>query len=405
MTWRFCSMSPFRLPPLLCAVTLTLVCAACTATPSFSLPEASITEPVAPPPAASSPESTVPDEPSVPVMSTPEPSPVPLPSSGEAEPVNTPTREQDSPDLTPLEPAPPEPSIPDPSDTAPARSEPQQPAPQSDLPELPQPPAAASNYDISQPVPESAAVDMDYFADAAFVGDSRSEGFYLYGVKRGQNLSSSGLSVFNLDEKRIFSLDGTKVNALDVLRANQYQKVYLGFGINELGYINADAFYTAYCDTIDTVRSCQPGAVVYAQTIAPVNENRVSAVGGAGHLNNERVQLYNELIRKAAVEKQIPLLDLYTLFLVDGTLPAEASRDGVHLTGDYCRKQLEYLKTHTVSFDTLYSLPRTETEDIIHEETVIPGPDPLPEPDPDLLHPEAEQPPLPAGAAPGASAG
>ena len=100
-------------------------------------------------------------------------------------------------------------------------------------------------------------MERDYFADAAFIGDSRSEGFYLYGVKRGKNLSASGLSVFNLEQKKCFSLGGTSRTALEVLSAGEYTKVYLGFGVNELGYINTDAFYEAYCQTIDAVQACQ----------------------------------------------------------------------------------------------------------------------------------------------------
>ena len=35
-------------------------------------------------------------------------------------------------------------------------------------------------YDFSQPAPERDAVDNSYFADAAFVGDSRTDGFLIY---------------------------------------------------------------------------------------------------------------------------------------------------------------------------------------------------------------------------------
>ena len=38
----------------------------------------------------------------------------------------------------------------------------------------------------------------------------------------------------------------------------------------------------------------------------------------------------------------------------NGELPAEASKDGVHLRGDWCKQWLAYLQTHTVDYDTLY---------------------------------------------------
>lgn len=394
-------MSSFRLSPLLCAAAL-LVCTACApAQPTHSsvsadeasLPTVSRSAPDESEPAP--PEISAPDEPFVPAMVVP------------AAPPEPPAKPPEEPDVEHSDCAPPPPSepapvpIPPPVQEAPEVSPPEELEP--DVPEQPKAESVSSSYDFSQPVPESTAVENDYFADAAFVGDSRSEGFYLYGVKRGKNLSSSGLSVFNLAKKKSFSLKGTSCTALEVLAANEYAKIYLGFGINELGYINADAFYHSYCDTIDAVRACQPQAVVYAQTIAPVNEGRVAATGGAGHLNNDRVRLYNDLIRKAAQEKQIPLLDLYSAFAVDGALPTEASRDGVHLTGDYCRKQLEYLKTHTVSFDTLYPQPDTETEVPSDETTDVPAADPVPDSDTGSLLPEPDQSPLPTEPDPTAS--
>lgn len=354
---------------LLCAAAIALICSACTASlpqsaqSDHSQPEVSAS--VADPSSVRDPDPIAPEEPAVPALSPtvdkPE-STVPATPEGPPIPKAEPTQEQEQ---APLQ-------VPE------------------QLPE-PVPPIPLSSYDFSQPVPEQSPVENDYFADAAFLGDSRSEGFYLYGVKRGKNLSASGLSVFNLDQKKCFSLDGRKQTALEVLSAGEYTKVYLGFGVNELGYINTNAFYQSYCQTIDAVRACQPQAVIYAQTIAPVNEGRVAATGGEKHLNNDRVRLYNDLIRKAAVEKSVPLLDVYTLFAVDGSLPAEASRDGVHLSGDYCRKQLEYLKTHAVSFDTLYTQPNAESEVFPNETPNIPASDPVPDPDFGGLFPQGEE--------------
>ena len=47
-----------------------------------------------------------------------------------------------------------------------------------DIPETP-PREVAEVYDFSQPVPEREPVENNYFQDAAFVGDSRTDGFLL----------------------------------------------------------------------------------------------------------------------------------------------------------------------------------------------------------------------------------
>lgn len=213
-----------------------------------------------------------------------------------------------------------------------------------------------STYDFSQPAPESPAVDNTYFEDAAFVGDSRTDGFLLYsGIGTGTNLTSNGLSIFKLAEKKAITIDGTSYTLLEALALGEYGKVYLSLGVNELGYYNDEGFYQAYCDAIDAIRACQPDAVIYIQGLIPLNESVVAASGGPSYLSNEHLRVYNGLMQKAAEEKQVVFLDLYSEFADEnGELPADASKDGVHLKSDYCKKWLEYLKVHTVDFATLY---------------------------------------------------
>ena len=214
----------------------------------------------------------------------------------------------------------------------------------------------AAAYDFSQPAPESPAVDNTYFEDAAFVGDSRTDGFLLYsGIGTGTNLTSNGLSIFKLAEKKAITIDGTAYTLLEALELGEYGKVYLSLGVNELGYYNDEGFYQAYCDAIDAIRACQPDAVIYIQGLIPLNESVVAASGGPSYLTNEHLRVYNGLMQKAAEEKQVVFLDLYSEFANEnGELPEEASKDGVHLKSDYCKQWLEYLKVHTVDFETLY---------------------------------------------------
>lgn len=216
--------------------------------------------------------------------------------------------------------------------------------------------AALSSYDFSQPCPESPEVDNSYFADAAFIGDSRTDGFLLYsGIGCGENLTSNGLSIFKLAEKKALTIDGKKYTLLEALGLKQYGKVYLSLGVNELGYNNDKGFYEAYCNAIDAIRACQPNAVIYIQGLIPLNEDVIAATGGSSYLTNEHLRVYNDLMQQAAQEKQVVFLDLEPEFTgPDGQLPADASNDGVHLKKAYCQAWLRYLKTHTVSYETLY---------------------------------------------------
>ncbi|MGE4276134.1 MAG: GDSL-type esterase/lipase family protein [Lawsonibacter sp.] len=223
--------------------------------------------------------------------------------------------------------------------------------PNSDQPE--ELPAA---YDFSQPAPEREAVDNLYFKDAAFIGDSRTDGFLIYsGIGQGKNLTSNGLSIFELGEKKALTIGGEKYTLLEALALEQYGKVYLSLGVNELGYYDDEGFYRGYCQAIDRIREIQPNAVIYVQGLIPLNEGVIAQTGGETYLTNEHLRVYNDLMRRAAEEKQVAFLDLYSGFADEnGELPAEASRDGVHLRSDWCKQWLAYLQTHTVEFETLY---------------------------------------------------
>lgn len=235
-----------------------------------------------------------------------------------------------------------------------------QPAPEAEPALETEPEEMIPPYDFTRPAPETEAVDKEYFADAAFVGDSRTDGFMIYsGVGRGDNLTSNGLSIFRLETKKALKIGGEEYTLLEALERKQYGKVYLCLGVNELGIYKDDAFYESYLSAIDAIRAAQPGAIIYIQGLIPLNEEEVMAKSGKEYLKNDHLRVYNELMFKAAQEKQVVFLDLYTAFADEnGALPAGASRDGVHLTKEYCIKWLEYLQTHTVDPAQL-SLPET----------------------------------------------
>ena len=228
-----------------------------------------------------------------------------------------------------------------------------EPEPESEPEPEPEPVEA---YDFTQPVPEGEKVELEYFDDAAFVGDSRTDGFLVYsGIGRGANLTSNGLSIFKLADKKALKIDGVEYTLLEALERKEYGKIYFSLGVNELGYFDDDGFYRNYCAAIDAIRAAQPKAVIYIQGLIPLNEKLIMESSGRDYLTNEHLRVYNDLMRQVAEEKQVAFLDLYSLFVDEnGELPEEASLDGVHLRTEYCKQWLAYLQTHTVDFETLY---------------------------------------------------
>ncbi len=222
-------------------------------------------------------------------------------------------------------------------------------------PTLPEPTLPAEPlYDFSQPAPESPAVDGDYFSDAVFLGDSRTDGLRLYsGIRPEDVFFHNGLMIFEAADpecKLIKGPDGALRSILDLLGEKQYAKVYTMFGINELGYGDDQAFYDTYLQFLDEIHRLQPDAILYVQAIIPVNEDIAKVHDGRQYVTNAKIADYNALLKQFCAEKQVIYLDLATALTdEDGVLPAEGTTDGVHFRKEWYQKWYEYLKTHTVS--------------------------------------------------------
>ena len=220
------------------------------------------------------------------------------------------------------------------------------PAAPSDAAETP-PAGPDRSYDYASPVPEGAAVEDDWFQDAAFLGDSLTDGLLLYSDIRGAaNLSYKGPTVQSVRTDAVIRVGSGKDTPLDALGQKKYGKVYILLGINELGWYNDQRFYNSYAQLIDLVRASQPGAQIYLQTLLPVTAEK-----SAHHewLKNQKVAVYNDLIAQLAREKEVYLMDTHAA-LADGAdaLPASESTDGVHLTKSGYQCWADYLRTHTV---------------------------------------------------------
>ena len=141
-------------------------------------------------------------------------------------------------------------------------------------------------FDFSRPAPQSAPVGMDYFADALFIGDSRTRGLALYSGIRGATFYDyTGLTIFGVGNPGLVTVDGVDCSILEALeRGPQFGKIYISFGVNELGYYNEENYLHTFGVFLEQVKALQPGAVVYLQNLAPVHVRPAGpgTPGGAG---------------------------------------------------------------------------------------------------------------------------
>ena len=163
-------------------------------------------------------------------------------------------------------------------------------------------------------------------------------------------------------DKKVITIDGAQYTILEALGREQYAKVYISLGINELGYFNDKGFEDTFCELVDLVRELQPDAAIYLQNLPPVNPEKCKAYNQPYYVTNEKVAVYNEILGRVAADKKVVLVDVASALAgSDGTLPADGTSDGVHFTRAWYEKWLEYLMCHTVDPETYFAGQTAET--------------------------------------------
>lgn len=192
----------------------------------------------------------------------------------------------------------------------------------------------------------SGQVADSYFDDAAFIGDSRTQGLQLYtGLPNATFYATQGLMVDTFFSKKFVKAGGGKITIPDAMKNQTFKKVYIMLGVNELGWAYEKVFIQKYGEVMDKVKELQPDAKIYVQSILPVTKAKSD---GDAIYNNTKISRYNELIEQMCREKGVTYLHVADAVGLDnGALPAGSATDGVHLNREYCYKWLDYLKTHT----------------------------------------------------------
>lgn len=240
-------------------------------------------------------------------------------------------------------------------ESAPAVTTVPTPAPTSTPAPTPEPTLTPkSEPDWSQPVPAGEAVDQEeWFADAVFIGDSRTDGFRLFSgvTSKADFLVHTGLTIYDvMEEKPVIRQGDKKVPLLEALGEKQYGKVYISLGVNELGYRAPENFAETYGELIDAIQEQQSDAILYIQSIIPVNTEKCKANDQPYYVTNESIAAYNEALSAMAEEKQVRLVNVSEALVDETGEPSrDISADGVHFKKDGYLLWLDYLTTHTGS--------------------------------------------------------
>lgn len=194
-------------------------------------------------------------------------------------------------------------------------------------------------------------VEDDYFADAVFIGDSRTVGMFEYGglEETAAFYASTGLTVYKMFDSAIVPVPGQKkkITIEEALQQNTFAKIYLMIGINEMGTGTVESFLEAYQGAVVHLKELQPDAVIYLQGIMRVTSER-SAQGD--YIHNEGIDARNEGIARMADNEKIFYLDVNPLICDEtGGMIPDYTFDGVHLKAKYIEIWKDYLKSHAIS--------------------------------------------------------
>lgn len=220
-------------------------------------------------------------------------------------------------------------------------------------------PDPAAPYQFGTPLEESEGVEDDSFFDSSvFLGDSRTEGLELFsGLKHGDFYWARGMTVFKADsaDYRPFEIDGKKYSMVEALALKQYDNVYIMLGVNELGY-PAQSYESGLGKLLDRILELQPQAVVYLQTMPPLNDALCRQNRLASYISNENLARFNQAIVRLAAEKEVVLLDTAQAYTgPDGQLPAELANDGCHFSYGGYKLWADYLRRHVMDRERYFA--------------------------------------------------
>ena len=191
---------------------------------------------------------------------------------------------------------------------------------------------------------EFTEVDDDYFCDACFIGDSRTVGLSEYCEPldtRATFYAKVSLTIYDVFKKEYIKTDEGKIGLEEALSRNQYGKVYIMLGLNEIGTGDREYFKSAYAEVINKIRELQPDAIIYIQGIMHVTAAKSNV---DKHFNNEKINARNEAIAELADNQTIFYIDMNEA--VDdenGDLEAGLSFDDIHIKASSYERWHEFL--------------------------------------------------------------
>lgn len=203
-------------------------------------------------------------------------------------------------------------------------------------------------------VTSNGRVDVSYFDDAIFMGDSLADGFKDYAAWMSLKDTNAMYLTQRSMTPRSFLQPGAMVDAGDAgtvdvwntISTKQPGKIYITLGTNALMAMEPADFIDSYYQLVAKIRQTSPDTLIYITTIPPTSS---AYAAKEERLSKERIYQANQLIAQMCREENLALINLYDVVQgAEGYLREDINSDGIHLTPDGYKMWLNYLIQHTV---------------------------------------------------------
>ncbi len=192
----------------------------------------------------------------------------------------------------------------------------------------------------------------DYFADAAFLGNSLVTGLDYYDY----NDTLAGAAFYAANSVTVLGV----ADYVAQMAGTQYGKIYVGLGTNEMSY-DRDTLRQAFNTMIDQLEANNPGCIIYLMAVTPVSEYKSST---DRYFTRDLAKDFNSMLREIARDRHVWYLDVFTpLANENGYLPSEVTVDGVHFTPAHYEIWFNCLQTHYVNEDGTVTTPPPAEEE------------------------------------------
>lgn len=210
--------------------------------------------------------------------------------------------------------------------------------------DTPQETEAAAD-DVLPDVPAGPVKPEDPFANALFVGDSRTVGIQKYaGIEGADFFASTGMSVYNVFDRKVDTAGQKGLLLTELLAQKSYDRIFVMLGINELGY-NMDKTVETYGQVVESLRELQPEAYILIQANLHVTKAKSD---GDKLYNNDNINRLNEALAGLADGERVFYMDVNPAFDdEDGALGGGLSGDGVHPYGKCYATWADWLRENT----------------------------------------------------------